>query len=69
MYFHIENKYYYFLRYELGYLFCIQYYVHANSNLPIYPSPQHFPFGNHKFGFKFLSLFLFCKQVILYRFY
>ena len=40
----------------ISYLFHIQQCVHVNPNLLIYPSPPHFPFGNHKFDF-FVYLF------------
>ena len=39
--------------------------MYVNLNLPFYPSPQHFPFGNHKFDFETFCL---CS-VLLYYFY
>ena len=33
----------------ITYQFCIQQCVYAKPKFPIYPSPKHFHFGNHKF--------------------
>ena len=33
----------------------------SNPNIPIYSSPQYFPFGNHKFGFEIFDMPLFCE--------
>ena len=41
----------------IGYLSYIQQCVYVNPKLPIYPSPQSFPFGNHK------VIFDICKSV------
>ena len=41
--------------------------AYTNPNLLFYPFRQSFPFGNHKFVLKSLSLFLFCEHVPLYH--